>query len=49
MLGLRDFFEAVFAPALDIHVESKTETVGAAMRHFGGAPRPPWSATATST
>ncbi len=39
MLGLRGFFEAVFAPALDIHVESKTETVGAAMRHFGdGAP-----------
>ena len=39
MLGLRDHFEAIFAPALDIHVESKTETVGAAMRHFGdGAP-----------
>jgi phosphoglycolate phosphatase len=35
MLGLRGFFEAIFAPALDIHVESKTETVGAAMRAFG--------------
>ncbi len=35
MLGLRDHFEAIFAPQLDIHVESKTETVGAAMRHFG--------------
>ena len=35
MLGLRDHFEAIFAPQLDIHVESKTETVSAAMRHFG--------------
>ena len=37
MLGLREHFEAIFAPQLDIHVETKTETVGAAMRFFGDA------------
>ncbi len=37
MLGLRGHFEAIFAPQLDIHVESKTDTVGKAMRHFGAA------------
>ena len=38
MLGLRGHFEAIFAPELDIHVESKTETVAKAVRHFGPAP-----------
>ena len=37
MLGLRGHFEAIFAPQLDIHAESKTETVAAAVRHFGAA------------
>jgi phosphoglycolate phosphatase len=35
LLGLRPHFEAIFAPGLAVHVESKTETVGAAVRHFG--------------
>jgi phosphoglycolate phosphatase len=35
MLGLRHYFEAVFAPELDIDVESKTKTVATAMRAFG--------------
>ena len=30
-LGLREHFEAVFAPELDLHVESKTTTVGRAL------------------
>jgi phosphoglycolate phosphatase len=38
MLGLSPFFEAIFAPDLDIHVQSKTETVAAAMRTFGSVP-----------
>jgi phosphoglycolate phosphatase len=37
MLGLRGFFEAIFAPDLDIHVQSKTETVAAAVRAFGSS------------
>ena len=32
---LRDAFEAVFAPELDLHVESKTSTVGKALAALG--------------
>ena len=34
-LGLRPHFEAVFAPELDLHVESKTTTVGTALDVLG--------------
>ena len=34
-LGLRDVFDAVFAPELDIHVESKTATVAKALDSLG--------------
>ena len=34
-LGFRDAFEAVFAPELDLHVESKTATVAAALSALG--------------
>lgn len=34
-LGFRPSFEAVFAPELDIHVESKTTTVGRALEALG--------------
>ncbi len=34
-LGLRSHFEAVFAPELDLHVESKTATVGTALEVLG--------------
>jgi len=34
-LGLRHWFEAVFAPELDLHVESKTATVGRALEALG--------------
>ena len=34
-LGLRDHFEAVFAPEMDLHVESKTTTVGRALEALG--------------
>ena len=34
-LGLRDRFEAVFAPEMDLHVESKTTTVGRALEALG--------------
>ncbi len=37
-LGLRGHFEAVAAPELDLHVQSKTETVAAALEVFGRAP-----------
>jgi phosphoglycolate phosphatase len=37
-LGLRRHFEAVAAPELDLHVQSKTETVAAALKVFGSAP-----------
>ena len=35
-LGVRGCFEVVAAPQLDIHVESKTETVAAALAALGG-------------
>ena len=34
-LGFRDAFEAVFAPELDLHVESKTVTVARALETLG--------------
>ena len=34
-LGFRDAFDAVFAPELDLHVESKTTTVGRALAALG--------------
>ena len=34
-LGIRSHFEAVFAPELDLHVESKTATVGTALDALG--------------
>ncbi len=34
-LGFRDAFEAVFAPELDLHVESKTTTVARALEALG--------------
>ena len=34
-LGFGDAFEAVFAPELDLHVESKTSTVGKALAALG--------------
>jgi phosphoglycolate phosphatase len=34
-LGIRSHFEAVFAPELDLHVESKTATVGTALDVLG--------------
>jgi phosphoglycolate phosphatase len=36
-LGLRERFEAVFAPELDLHVESKTTTVGRALEALGAS------------
>lgn len=36
-LGLSRFFDAVAAPELDVHVQSKTETVAAALEFFGSA------------
>ena len=49
-LGLRWRFEVVAAPELDLHVESKTDTVGrGARRARPTTARPRWSATATST
>jgi phosphoglycolate phosphatase len=36
-LGLRDHFEAIFAPELDLHVESKTTTVGRALTALGAS------------
>jgi len=38
-LGVRSRFEVVAAPALDIHVESKSATVAAALAALGGAER----------
>jgi phosphoglycolate phosphatase len=38
-LGVRPFFEIVAAPALEVHVESKTETVGEAIAALGGVER----------
>jgi phosphoglycolate phosphatase len=38
-LRLRGYFDVVAAPELDLHVESKTETVAAALRAFGGPGR----------
>jgi phosphoglycolate phosphatase len=35
-LGVRSYFEVVAAPGLDIHVESKSATVAAALAAFGG-------------
>ena len=34
-LGLGDVFEAIFAPEMDLHVESKTTTVGRALETLG--------------
>ena len=36
-LGFRDAFDAVFAPELDLHVESKTITVGRALAALGAS------------
>jgi phosphoglycolate phosphatase len=39
-LGIADAFEAVFAPELDLHVESKTATVATALRTLGASDVP---------
>jgi phosphoglycolate phosphatase len=36
-LGFADVFEAVFAPEMDLHVESKTTTVGRALSELGAS------------
>jgi phosphoglycolate phosphatase len=36
-LGFADVFEAIYAPELDLHVESKTETVGRALAGLGAS------------
>jgi len=38
-LAVRPYFEVVAAPALDVHVESKTETVAAALGALGSVER----------
>ena len=38
-LGVRSCFEVVSAPGLDVHVESKTATVAAALEALGGVER----------